>query len=215
MGVQITVPAESTGLTTTAAVKAALGVASTRFDPDLERLILAATSAIEAYCGHTFAKQTYLEDVAGSNHPMLMLTNTPIVSVTSIVCDSEPVTDFEISDAGAGVLYREVGWAAKAWVGWGTEAFVVPGTEVLNFHVTYEAGFVTPGLTDDDLPKHIEQACLETVVSWYRSQNRDPAVESKKVGDLAITYKTGDSLPTAETLGIPPSARAMLSRRVR
>ena len=218
MSVTVLTAAESTHLTTTAAIKGVLGVSSVKFDAELTRLIGAATSAIEEYVQHIFAKQTYVERVNGSSHPMLMLTQTPIVSVTTVLCDSSPVTDFEIHDAKTGVLYRQAGWSAAAWVGWGTsgDSQRIQGTGELIYTVTYEAGYVTPGLPDPDLPSHIEQACIETVVDWYRSSKRDSAVKSKKVGDLAIAYKSlaaGEMDP--ESMRLPAGARALLSRRAR
>lgn len=212
MSVTVTTPATVTDLTTVFAVKEALGVSSSKFDKIINRLIEAATSAIEEYVGHVYAKQTYLETVAGSDHPMLMLTNVPVIGTPTILTNSEPVVDFVVQDPDAGILYREVGWARVAWVGWGIERSTVPGTEELNFDVTYEAGYVLPGQENPTLPGYIEQACVETVVAWYKSQRRDPAVKSKKVGDTTITY--GD-VATMGAKGLPAVARSMLSRRIR
>lgn len=215
MSITIVTPAESTGLTTAAAVKSVLGVSSSKFDAELNRLVDAATAAIESYVGHVYAKQTYEEVVAGKSHPLLMLTNTPIIGLPVILVEGSPVVDFEVRDADAGVLYRQVGWASAAWIGWYSEPVERPGTEDLNYAVTYEAGYIVPGLPDSTLPKNIEQACIETIVAWYRAASRDPAVKSKKVGDLAITYKDeSESSPSTASAGLPPMARALLSRRV-
>lgn len=214
MSITVTTPAEQTSLTTVAAVKAALGVASSKFDAELTRLIAAATSAIETYVGHVYAQQTYEEGVVGSDHPMLMVTNVPVVGTPVVLSGGSPVTDFEVRDAAAGVLYRQVGWAAGDWVGWETEPVAQHSTGELTYYVTYVAGYVLPGQPDADLPGHIEQACIETVVAWYRGAKRDPSVASKKVGDLTITYQDTE-VPTAAALGLPPMARALLSRRVR
>lgn len=211
MAVTVTTAAEHTNLTTIPDVKAALGVSSSRFDKTIERLIEAATNAIEEFVMHVYARQTYSETLAGSAHPVLLVTHVPIVGTPTVVCDSSPITDFIVQDAEAGSLYRELGWAVRAWVGWDTEPRERQGTSQLNYTITYEAGYIMPGEEDRDLPKQIEQACVETVVAWYRGQRRDPAVKSKKVGDLALTY--GDAASGA--LGLPATARALLSRRVR
>jgi len=214
MSVTVTVEADSRHLTTTAAIKGVLGVSSTKFDAEMERLIGAATSAIEEYVQHVFAKQTYQESVNGSDHPLLMLTQTPIISVTTVLCESSPITDFEIHDADAGILYRAAGWTQSAWVGWNTEPAAIPLTGKKLYVVTYEAGYITPGLPSPNLPPHIEQACIETVVDWYRSSKRDSSVKSKKVGDLAISYKSAaDGEVSVDRL--PAGARALLSRRAR
>jgi len=214
MAITVTVPAESRGLTTLSAVKETGVVGSSaRFDAALEALILDASDAIEDYVQHVLAKQTYLETVNGSAHPVLMLTNTPIVAVTGIVCQSNAITDFEIRDAEQGTLYRQVGWLMSAWAGWSTGQEVIHGTGELIYAVTYEAGYLLPGEADRNLPGRIERACIETVVDWYRGGKRDSRVKSKKVGDLAISYKDAASGGGAPPL--PVGARALLSRRVK
>jgi hypothetical protein len=215
MGITISVVAETTGLTTVAAVKSVLGRSANGKDAEITRLIDAATDAIEEWCGRAFARQTYVETVAGSDHPLLMVTNTPIIGTPTIVCDSSPITDFEVRDAEAGILYREVGWARGEWAGWNVERWAKPGTEPLQFAVTYEAGYYLPGQSDRNLPGQIEQATVETIAAWFRSSRRDPAVKSKKIGDLALTFATVEGEAAQRVLGIPPSARALLSRRVK
>ena len=212
MAVTVKTPAAVTALTTVSAVKDSLGVSSSKFDKVLTRLIAAATDAIQEYVGHVYAKQTYTETVSGTGHPILMLTNVPIVGVPLVISDSSPVTDFEVRDALVGTLYRKTGWAHGEWVGWYTEPRRIPGTGDLNFSVEYEAGYVMPTEEDRDLPAAIEQACIETVVAWYKRRSRDTGVKSKKVGDLNISYGDGGE---ESSLSIPASARALLSRRVR
>ncbi len=192
-------------------VKEALGISASTYDALLTRLILAATNAIEDYVGHIFAKQTYTETVAGSAHPMLLLTHVPIIGTPEIISDNSPIIDFEVRDRDVGSLYRTVGWAISGWVGWGAEPRRIQGTEDLNFSIVYEAGYVMPSEQDRDLPAAVEEACVETVVAWYKRKGRDPGVKSKKVGDLNISY----SAAAMDALAIPASARALLSRRVR
>ena len=192
-------------------VKEALGISAGTYDALLTRLILAATNAIEDYTGHIFAKQTYTETVAGSAHPVLLLTHVPIVGTPQVISDNSPITDFEVRDRDVGSLYRKVGWAISGWIGWGAEPHRIQGTEDLNFSVVYEAGYVMPSEQNRDLPAAVEQACVETVVAWYKRKGRDPSVKSKKVGDLNLIYNDG----ALDALAIPASARALLSRRVR
>ena len=211
MAVTVTTPASVTALTELATIKESLGISVGTFDALLTRLILAATNAIEDYVGHVFAKQTYTETVAGSAHPVLLLTHVPIVGTPEITSENSPITDFEVRDREVGSLYRTVGWAISGWVGWGAEPHRIQGTEDLNFSVVYEAGYVMPSEQSRDLPTAVEQACIETVVAWYKRAPRDPNVKSKKVGDLNITYSDA----AVDALAIPASARALLSRRVR
>ena len=212
MAVTVQTAAEHTNLTSIGEVKRALGVSSSKFDRVIERLIEAATAAIEEWVGHVYAKQTYVETVAGNDHPVLLLTHVPILGTPIVVADSEPIVDFTVRDAEEGSLWRQVGWVMSAWIGWNAEPTRRQSDMAeLHLSVTYEAGYVMPGEEDRDLPKHIEQACVETVVAWYRGQQRDPSVKSKKVGDLALTYGGSDS----GSAGLPATARSLLSRRVR
>lgn len=210
MAVTVTTEAESRQLTTVGVVKGILGVSSAKFDAEIERLIATATDAIEEYVGHVYAKQTYVETVSGSAHPTLLLTNVPIIGIPTVICDSSPVDDFIVEDPLVGSLYRQVGWHVAGWVGWGTEGRDIYGTRQLNYTVTYEAGYLLPGQADRNLPRTVEQACVESVVSWMKQQKRDPTVKSKKVGDLSITY--GEE--TEHIYALPSSATALLSRRV-
>jgi hypothetical protein len=64
-------------------------------------------------------------------------------------------------------------------------------TEAAGDQVTMDVG---------NLPKDIRKAAEETVKSWYRQRKGDPAVVSKRVGDLSIEY--GDEGPES----LPPKA---------
>jgi len=218
MSVAVVTEAGTSNLTTVSAVKGTLGVSSRKFDAEIDRLISAATSAIEQYVRHVYSKQTYDETVTGTSHTLLLLTNTPIVSVSAIVCQSSPITDYSIRDAEAGILYRQAGWASGEWVGWaasGGRPIMGSAPEEMLYTVTYVAGYDLPGTADANLPAYIEQACIETVVDWYRSAKRDDAVKSKTVGDLAITYKSPTAVQAIVEHRLPAGARALLSRRVR
>lgn len=214
MAVTVTTPASATDLTTLSAIKDALQLEVDTFDAMLQRLISAATDTISQYAGRVYARQSYQEIVAGTNWPNLALTHTPIVGTPTIIIDSEPVTDFSVQDAEAGILYRQLGWDKKAWVGWMVEQYTLPSTEELNITVDYTAGYLLPGEDDRDLPFDVEQACITTVCDWYRRHQRGGGdVQSRKVGDLSITYRdavTNGGSPMA----IPPDARALISRRV-
>lgn len=210
--ITVDVAAASTDLTTITAVKSALGISSTKFDGPLKHLIEVATSQIHEFVEHIFAKQTYTEKIAGEGTSMIMVTNTPIIGTPTILCEGSPITDFEVEDPEVGSLYRKAGWSLGDWVGWNTEPALSRGLEKLNFYVTYEAGYIVPDLDGENLPKHVEQACIETVVAWYRSKRRDPSIKRKQVDDLMIEYK--DQEIPAQGYRLPSTARALLSRRV-
>lgn len=217
MGVTVKTASDYRDLTTIDEVKLGLDVTGSDDDEWLASLIHGASAAIEQYTNRIFARQTYIETVAGSDHPKLLLSHTPIQSITSITCDSEPIVDYDIEDADAGVLHRDVGWLRTAWVGWEVERRVVPLTDELNHTVEYEAGYLLPGQTDRNLPYDVEQACVITVMHWYRRERRGGGdVQSKKVGDLSVTYEfqTAKLGEFGEKVALPPEVRSMLSVRI-
>jgi len=216
MGITVTTTAGTTALTTLTAVKDALQLTVDTYDALLERMIRAASDAISQYAGRVYARQDYVETLPGNDWPHLALTNTPIVGTPTILIDSEPVTDFVVQDADAGMLYREVGWVREAWVGWAVERYTLPSTEQHNVNVTYTAGYLLPGEDDRNLPYDVEEACIITVCAWHRKEQRGGGdVQSRKVGDLAITYADQTNAQGVVTAaGLPPDARALISRRV-
>lgn len=221
MALTVKTPADERDLTTVTAVKEALGVSADddTLDAFLEKLIHAVSDAIERYTGRTFAKQTYTETVRGANHPILMVTNTPILSITSILCNGEAIVDYTVEDADVGSLYREVGWARSAWIGWDVEPFTVLGTDPPLYTIEYQAGYTLPGEDDTTLPASIEQAAIITASDFMMKSVRGGGdVKSKKVGDLVIEYQeTAERAATQAGVrveAIPASARALLSVRV-
>jgi uncharacterized phiE125 gp8 family phage protein len=220
MAITVTTPATERDLTTMSAVKDTLNITDDTQDALVEAAIKAASAAIEGYCQRTFAKQTYEETVEGHDHPILMVTNTPIIGTPTVTCEGDPVVDFTVEDAEMGTLYRKVGWLAKAWIGWDVESYRVPGTEVTRYTIEYEAGYTVPGEDDHTLPADIEQAALLTAADWVsKSYHGGGEIKSKKVGDLQIDYQENASIVMARFSGdfhaIPATARSLLSVRLR
>lgn len=214
MGISITAAADYTDLTTLSAVKDALGVSDGTRDATIRRLIAAASRAIESYTQHSYARQSYDETLQGEDHPILILTQTPIRAVTEVLADGSAVTDYAIHDADAGLLYREAGWATGAWVGWAIEPDYIPGTGQMLYVISYEAGYYCPGHPDNELPTHIEEACISTVKAWYEHIERESGTESMEIGDFKISYGVERFSETATSeFGLPAMARSMLSRR--
>ena len=215
MSITVETAASVTAMTTIDAVKQALDMESDNSKNALiERLIDAATSALEEYAGRVFALQTYVEQLAGTDHPYLMVTHLPLKSVTQIIVDSEIITDYSIQDDQSGTLYRATGWSRFGYVGWDVERYRIPHTSQLNIYVTYTAGYVMPGEDDRDLPARFEEAAIRTVAAWMRQNLRGGTdVASRKVGDLSITYRDVDASIDASTLGLPPDARALVGQR--
>jgi hypothetical protein len=209
VSVVTTTPNQYRSLTTAAAVVARLGLGST--PAYMAQLVLAASGAIERYCGRIFAQQTYDETVNGNDHDVLLLTHAPIVGTPTITADGSPVVDFSIEDAKAATLYREVGWARAAWVGWNDSIETDRmASRYPRFVVSYTAGYDMPEDNTPTLPPDIEEAAIMTTMQWYRAEKRGTDVKSKKVGDLVLTYGGSGE----DHYGIPAMARALLPRRV-
>lgn len=192
MAITVTVPAADNLLTTRATVKTELGLTGTADDALIDSFIQQVSDAIATYCGRVFPRQTYQETVAGYGDPILMLSRTPIVSVSSVSLSGDVITDYTIEDAGAGFLYRERGWIWTAGVGWQLTDYVIPRSEAPKFTVTYIAGYYLPSAgANRNLPHDIEKAAIESVKAAYKARKRDPNVAEKKVGDLSIKWVAG------------------------
>ena len=210
MSITVTTPATETKLTTVAACRAHESIDDDANPATIERMIRAASRAIEKYCGRTFARQTYEERIDGNMSRELLLRNSPIIGIPTVLCDSSPVVDFEVGDAAAGILYRTAGWQSTGVSLWFAENTFLPDVNGTRYTVSYEAGYLLPGEKDSTLDADIEEACIETVAFWW-VKDADPNVRSHKVDDLAITYSEGIG---ASHDAIPPHARSLLPRRL-
>ncbi len=206
---EVVTAATNTKLATLEAVKTELGISDASQDALLGLLIDQASAAIVDHCGRPFARETYKETVPGYGSNRLMLSRTPIISVASVVADSEVIVDYLIENPDAGILYRKVGWRWTPPLGWNITYYPVAGQEELLFAVTYTAGYVLPGDTGTPrLPQAVERACIETVKCWFLGRDRDPALASERFGDLQSNY--------IQIEGLPPIAERLLApwRRV-
>ncbi|HWP59535.1 MAG TPA: ubiquitin-activating E1 FCCH domain-containing protein [Candidatus Acidoferrales bacterium] len=141
-------PAQTLDLTTLEKVKQALDIdpADTSKDALLSDLITRVSSDIQNPAGEYqfFVRQKYNETVPGHGTLMLQLARTPIVEVTSVLHNSDPITDYQIADRLAGHLYRKCAWWWTAGVGWHLTGYVIPRSEHPEFVVEYKAGYIPP-----------------------------------------------------------------------
>lgn len=153
MSLTITAAASNLRLTSLAALKADLGDTTGTNDTLYDAMILRASAAIDAFCHRTFARQTYTEILPGFGRTQLRLAEAPLATVTSVTWDSQPVTDYSIDNAEAGMLYRRYGWpwspqfdpGLGQWgVGYPYQGTPVPGSEDRAFTVVYSAGYLLP-----------------------------------------------------------------------
>jgi hypothetical protein len=205
---EVITPAANKKLTTVSAVKEELGIPDADMSQDalISLFIDRASDAIVTFCSRPFAKEGYRETVPGYGSNRLILSRTPIVEITSVIADSEIITDYLLEDPEAGILFRRRGWQWAPTMGWNITWHPVGNSEDLNFTVEYTAGYVLPGDQGTrTLPNDIEKACIETVKAWYLARERDPVITAERIGDYQASYAQG--LPAVATQLLAPWRR--------
>jgi hypothetical protein len=180
----------SNALTTLATVKAELGIADavTTHDARIERLINAASDAIERHCGRQLSRATVTDErVKGFGTQHLLLARTPIVSVTSVELDDSTVDadSYYIESAEAGMLFAPDGWEWTAPFSSGASPSKLVGLEESRYLVTYVGGYQTPAQGGTrTLPYDLEHACILAVVGQFRDAGKFAriATEQKEKG---------------------------------
>lgn len=229
----LTVCSSSTSdkLTTLMTLKDELGIVDTKDDENLTDLIRRASGWAESYVGYPVLAQVYQETVAGFGSRHLMLSRTPIISVFRLYDSTDTgaatevkSSEYRIEHPEAGFLSRDQGWAWNAaGAGRGPAGFGVgiqPADPDASFGerrqylVDYAAGWIPPDgttstaygttSTDRTLPRDFEDAVILRVKERFRTKDANPAVASKRVGDLQITYRSEAEGPSqAERLLAP------------
>lgn len=205
---------DTIALTKLSEVKGDLGITDTSKDAVIERMILAASEAIQVYCDRKFRKETVAEKHRPSGTLRLVLDRTPIVSLTTIDDDGSAIdmTTVGIEHAGAGIIRKDSPWVHNDTAladSVAVDRLVGTGEKVLT--VTYVAGYVLPNDATGtrNLPYDIEEACLDAVVTNYRKRGVDSTIISETVGDASQTFSTtGDSVGRL----LPPSVLTTLNR---
>ena len=187
-------------LTLPATVATELGGGVQSSDPRLPRLIAVASNAI---LQHLNRKQLHYaagfeESLAGYGTPRLLLSLTPVLSVTEVLLDGTEVdpASYSIEDADAGILRHSNCWA---WTGVNRGGLPpqtdrAAGSERPAYALTYTGGYVTPaqaagGGPARSLPYDLEEACIQAVVALYRGNGRDPEVASEALGAYSVSYR--------------------------
>jgi hypothetical protein len=184
-------------LTTVAELEGELGVYPGSATALLERLIGAASDAIDAWCGHSLARAGVTETFVGNGRARLLLPRTPLSSVSTVTVDGVTLAaaDYSIQNAASGYLVRALGeWPLGAQIA-----------------VTYTGGYATPAQVPGtyptrSLPFQVEQACLMTCVSLYRARGRDPQLSSEALGDYTAAYRGANAAIGTGAGGIIPDA---------
>ena len=219
-------PALNAGaLTTLAAAKEELGITDSTQDDRLRRLINAATSTINRYCGRVFSKATITDErqllVGG---PRAVVGRAPIVSITSITIEGATTaidsSSYIRENDEAGVLYFKSGLPASGFHRGGISQDRQPGTEAPILLFTYVGGYVTPAQADTGgayaaatitLPDEIETACLDLVGYYNAHRGTGGTIASESLGDASVTYKDEDTGAGGAEVSIPAHIRARLN----
>jgi hypothetical protein len=215
--------ASSTDLTTIPALVAEVGTMTPAQQDWIGLAIEAASALIEQEANQFFAQQNYRETIPGSGSSTLMLDRTPILGTPTIITtDNEVIVDFVVEDPVAGILYRRQGWTQE--ISYQRSITYDPlGYETHpTFVVTYDAGYHLPSFTDEidtdagqiGLPANVEKACILSIKAWWHKKNRDSTVSWKQVGDLALGYRGPSAAKGADTLRLPPEAKALIKPRI-
>jgi hypothetical protein len=217
MALTVTTTNQYTDLVTLSQVKTALGVTtSTAYDANLADIIDMASDSIRDHCGRTFRLQGYTETKPGDGSQYLKLKNYPIVEVGSVTLRGDAITDYEIADRDAGLLFRELGWEWTVAAGTNTLVdYPIPDGDLFKFSIVHAAGYRMPDNSTaaasstaaviKQLPGRLKKAALVTVVSWFKGQSRDEDIKSKKLGPLSIQW----AMNNAQSLGLPAKAEAL------
>lgn len=162
-----------------------LNVTTTSDDAEILAFIGGATFAIENYVQNAVVQRTFTEDyTAGVGARLggarrIYLKRYPIQSVTSI-------TDDESNTVVAAdyIVVADEGYLEHDWL------WPVP---VGRWSIVYVAGRYA---TTKDVEQHWKTACKLLLADYWNLPQA--SVESKKIGDLSITYRTeeGTSNPT-------------------
>jgi hypothetical protein len=207
-----------------ATVEDELGIAAESETTRLARYIAAASDAIRRYLNRqdVHFETGIVEKFAGYGSQRIVVSRPNLEQITSITVDGAELNpdEYEIEDYQGGVIYRRYGFP---WTGLGRADIVqedrLPGTQQKLITVTYDGGWVTPyqadqGINGDTqtLPFDIEEACIQTVVSMYRSRGQDRNIVSESLGSASVSYGGVNSAIGRGAGGIiPDSAAALLN----
>jgi hypothetical protein len=205
--------APDTLLTTLATVKSILGITDNAQDANLTSMIGAASDFATRYCGREFAKQTIKESIIGKGMPEILLSLTPIISVTTVEFDDAAVDDWVMYDDKAGIIQRRAKFTSTQFPSASID-YAPSSYGEKRWHVTYVGGYVLPGWTGQGtrtLPYDLERAIVDMVKAQVASAKFSGTMKSYKIGDTSITWDTGSSETANVSALVPNSALAVLN----
>lgn len=175
-------------------LKAYLGITASTWDGQLSALLPQASLAISNSVKRNLRLVAYQETYDGGGYSFLRLNNYPIVAITSI------------TDTFTGNVYtaNQLVWNSEGTVRAGFNKPIGGFPLGANrFIAAYQAGYGT-------IPQDLQLATLMYTQFLWRFSQKDPTVNSKKVGDVQIAY--GKSLSGDFTDNIFMPVEAILQR---
>jgi hypothetical protein len=213
MAVTVTVPAVHKEFTSLNVVKDEMNITGSSDDAVLVQLIQESRDFIVRYCGREFARETVVETFDSRGGFNLMMSRTPVISITQITDDGSTVssTKYSIDDADAGLVFNDNGWRNTQMYGQWIEPFpLLEGKR--DWSVTYVSGYVMPGSTEAarTLPFDLERASIDIVKTKFYQRQDDPTIQSEKTGDASITRYPNPAANQGKIGGIPPLTLTIL-----
>lgn len=210
-------------LTNVATMEAVLGLASGSADAQLQRVINQASAIAESFARRVFYRNTAIsEKHAGNDGPILVLSQPPINSITSVTYltgSADDSSTYEIHNANTGEVYKVSGtWGGIDWHFGDISQTVYLGAGRKVWTVVYDGGWYTPKQDDDDgavtrtLPYDIEQAVIAIAVALYRAEGRDPTLTAERLMEAQQTYAASDPYGKGWLETFVPGAAAILKR---
>lgn len=166
-------------LTSVDTVKAYLGLGNTSNpaqDALLAELVKRASAAVESFCQRSFMLGPRTEWRDGNGGQVMLLRDTPVVSVEAVIMDDQSIPVESVRLTGRCIRLRE-------------HAF---RTGVSNVRIDYTAGF-------DALPADVEQAVIETVALNFRRRDHLD-VASKALAGETVSYLIDELTPSARRI---------------
>lgn len=167
-------------LATLADVKSYLGGEWTSAqDAELQRELTALSQTCATYCGRNFIRANYVEQRNGTGTSMLVLRNSPVVSITSLTIGGiarQPETAPGKGDGFA--LDDNVLYAGGCYIF---------GKGRMNVVVSYTAGYLPITDANCNIPFDLRQSVIEAVADRYKRRS-NIGILSKSIAGETITY---------------------------
>lgn len=213
----VTTAADKTDLVTLAEVKTRLRLEDSAEDGRLSALIAEASAVCCDHVGFQIARQRYTHTVKsfGDFELLIGLGYIDTSQAVTVSIAGDPVTDFTVEDAEAGILLREAGWPWSGSTG-GITGYRVGGSELPTVTVVATHGWGVPEQTAPAgtavLPPAIARACWEAVKEWWLLDQRDPLVSSRTLPNVGGGNAAVAHYPLAERRELPPVSLALLRK---